>query len=32
MKQRFLQDVFDSQQERTVQKWRKKWDKLKLAA
>jgi hypothetical protein len=32
MKQRFLQDVFDSQQERTVQKWRKKWEKLKLAA
>lgn len=32
MKQRFLQDVFDSQQGRTEEKWRKKWEKLKIAA
>lgn len=32
MKQKFLADVFKSQQERTEQKWLNKWKKLNLAA
>lgn len=32
LKQKFLADVFKSQQERTERKWLNKWEKLKLAA